>query len=76
MAQLASFGVLERGLKDRIGAHTERVLQGQVSSERGQSFPQSTHAFRTIYGGAAVDNTLVGGGPIELQSGFDNVNGL
>ena len=47
-----------------------------MSGEGSQALPQGSHAFRTINSGATVDNSLVGAGGVELQPGFDDVDGL
>lgn len=76
IADLPSLSVLERTLKHRIGAHPKRILQGQVSGKGGQALPESANTFGARNRGAAVDNSLVGAGPVQLEPGLDDVDGL
>lgn len=76
VADLAGLGILEGALEDGVGAHAKRVLQGQVSRERGKPLPEGPHALGSRDGRAAVDNSSVGPTPIELQPRLDHVDGL
>lgn len=76
IAKLAGLRVLESGLKHRIRPHPKRVLEGEVRSEWGQALPESPHAFRAHNRGTAVYDALVGPGPVELQPGLDDIDGL
>lgn len=75
-ADLASLGVLKRPLKHRIGSHPQRVLQSKMRREGSQSLPQSPHAFRARNRRAAVDNSPVSPGPVQLQPRLDDVDRL
>ncbi|KAB1224377.1 EMB-1 protein [Morella rubra] len=49
------------------------LLEGEVRSEWGQALPESPHAYNR---GTAVYDALVGPGPVELQPGLDDIDGL
>lgn len=76
VTELPRLRILQRRLKHRIGPHPQRVLQRQVRRERCQPLPQRPHALRAGHGGAAVDDPLVRAGPVQLQPGLDDVDGL
>lgn len=76
IADLPGLSVLKGSLKHGIGTHSQRILQSKMRGEGSQSLPESPDAFGARNSEAAVDNSLVGAGPVQLQPRLDDVNGL
>ena len=72
----AALLVPQQPLVERVGAHAQRVLEGEVGGERGEPLPEGGDALLRDDRPAAVRDARVPPAVVQLEPGLDDVDGL